>query len=105
MNDEEFLCHILHNMEEEEAIVLIYKDGSKWYEKHLCGQKPYGFHGKTYMSYLEPKNILSWLRKDYNDATILTEEWLENNDLEINYGHLDGFYDVDWSHYGVEIDG
>lgn len=106
MNDEELIIYIEHGHEDEpkEALVLISKDGSRWIEKFLCGDKPYGFEGKKYMSYLKPKDILSWLRKDYYDATLITEEWLENNDFAINYSHLEGFYQVCWSMHGVDVE-
>ena len=46
--------------------VSLYKDGSRWIEGDIVkGKKPYGWGGKTYMSYLTPKDIAGYLSKDY----------------------------------------
>jgi len=46
--------------------VSLYKDGSHWIEGDIVkGKKPYGWGGKTYMSYLTPKDIAGYLSKDY----------------------------------------
>jgi len=50
----------------KKAIVRIAKEGSKWQEYLERGEAPYGFGGKTYQSYLEASDIISWLNKDYD---------------------------------------
>jgi len=49
-----------------ETTVSVYKDGNKWREgKVIDGEEPYGWGGKSYMSYLKPSDIASYLRSDY----------------------------------------
>lgn len=50
-----------------DTIVSMHKDGGgKWIESEVIeGDKPFGWGSKRYMSYLTPKEIASYLSKDY----------------------------------------
>lgn len=54
------------------VVVKIEKDGGKWYEELVAGDKniaqDLGVGGKTYMSYLTKNDIMTWLSGDYNDV-------------------------------------
>jgi hypothetical protein len=55
-----------YDEEEERAwIGLVTKEGGKWREKRFRGKPDYHW-GKSYMSYLKPSDIMSWINKDYN---------------------------------------
>ncbi len=45
-------------------IGMITKDGGKWRETAISGPAPYNW-GSSYMSYLTPEDIMSWIEKDY----------------------------------------
>jgi len=45
-------------------IGMIYKEGSKWREQAIAGNAPYNW-GSSYMGYLKPHDVMSWLQKDY----------------------------------------
>jgi hypothetical protein len=49
-----------------DTTVSMYKDGGKWIEGEVIeGDRPYGWGSKKYMSYLTPRDIASYLSKDY----------------------------------------
>lgn len=40
----------------------------KWKEGQVLeGSKPHGWGSKTYMGYLKPSDVLSWINRDYCD--------------------------------------
>jgi hypothetical protein len=58
-------------------------EDSNWTEDVIAGEEPYGFGGKTYQSYLEPSDIMSWIRKDYargDDDVIVINDQQELDD-------------------------
>jgi hypothetical protein len=63
VNDEGFFVVIAS---EDDGVFLgsIIKDGGKWRESGGQGPKPSNW-GSTYMSYLKPEEIMSWMRQDY----------------------------------------
>ncbi len=81
-NDSDVIYAIVTS-DDKESLVKVSKEGGEWGEELLGGPEPYGFGGKRYMSYLKPDDIMSWLRKDYEDVRAITEEeadeWLEDN--------------------------
>lgn len=44
----------------------IYREEGSWRERPVQGKAPYGFGGKTYMSYLEPRQVISYISGDYS---------------------------------------
>ena len=60
------------------TIVKLSRDDGEWHESLIAGKEPYGFGSKTYMSYLKPEEIKSWLQKDYSDVTQISEDELES---------------------------
>jgi hypothetical protein len=42
------------------------EDGNKWYEKKYKGRPHYNW-GSTYMGYLTPDQVMTWIHKDYDD--------------------------------------
>ena len=58
-----------------EVTVSFYKDGGKWHEDQVIdGKAPYGWGSKTYMGYLTPDEISSWLTTDYGGKWNVVEE-------------------------------
>jgi hypothetical protein len=58
------------NDEEEKAWLGIVKkdqDSGRWVESSSQGEPPSDWGGKRYMSYLSPDDVMSWLRKDYDE--------------------------------------
>jgi len=70
----------------KKAVVRIYKEGGKWYEDLEDGDNISGVGGKRYMSYLEPDDIVSWLRRDYDSAKITdtpyVDDWDDEDEME-----------------------
>jgi hypothetical protein len=59
-NDSEFLVKI------KDSVCQIRKGRmGNWIERFVYGEEPYGFGGKSYQSYLDKDEIVSWLMKDY----------------------------------------
>jgi len=77
----EFFCFIDYKY--KTCVVKIKKEGSKWHEYPIAGDIPENFGSKTYMSYLTPKEILSWLRKDYSIVKIITSDEVDEFISEI----------------------
>ena len=64
-----------------ETVVSMHKDGGKWIEGDVIeGEKPYGWGGKTYMSYLSPKEIARYLRQDYGGDWQVSDENTDYSD-------------------------
>ena len=52
-----------------QTTVSVEKYDGKWYEGDvITGEQPYGWGGKTYMGYLKPEQIASYLSMDYNSS-------------------------------------
>jgi hypothetical protein len=64
-----------------ETVVSMHKDGGKWIEGDVIeGEKPYGWGGKTYMSYLSSKEIARYLRQDYGGDWQVSDENTDYSD-------------------------
>ena len=68
----EFYVEITHNG--ERTIGRIHKMDGRWFEEHIDGFIPYGFTRKTYHSFLTPLDILTAIRKRYDDVQIFDYE-------------------------------
>ena len=52
------------------------KEGGKWIERDvLSGEQPNGWGSKTYMGYLKPKDIASYLMRDYGGNFKIIEQY------------------------------
>lgn len=49
----------------DRCVARLEKYGRSWHEECVFGDSPSGFGSKTYMSYLSPEDIISWLNRDY----------------------------------------
>lgn len=67
---------------DKKGIFSVEKSGSKWLVDVLEGNLEH--HGKNYQSYLTPKDIINWMKKDYDlvelqqEITAASEDPLEN---------------------------
>lgn len=65
-DQEEFYVAMYDERGERSWIGLVTKrNGTKWHEKPFKGQPDYRW-GSSYMSYLEPEQVMQWIRKDYS---------------------------------------
>jgi hypothetical protein len=48
---------------------MIVKDGGKWREVQVSGNAPYNWGG-SYMGYLQPEDVMSWIRRDYRNSDV-----------------------------------
>jgi len=87
----------VETLTQKEFLCVVYKDEheNRWLEQHLCGDKVYNFGHTRYMSYLTPRDILTWFHSDYEHANII------DNDELPDLSHLEGFADVDWHRYNL----
>lgn len=52
---------------EDDGVFIGYvtKEDGRWYEQRVSGQPPYAWGGPKYMGYLTPRDVMSWIRRDY----------------------------------------
>lgn len=74
----------------DRCVARLEKYGRSWHEECVFGDSPDGFSSKTYMGYLSPDEIISWLNRDYStvlgpfaneyDAEMKMDEMAEDED-------------------------
>jgi hypothetical protein len=79
--------------EERSWIGLVTKEGGgKWHEKQYKGKPEYRW-GQTYMSYLKPDDIMSWIHKDYRRGIDIEGPFYDAKEAEhhvtSNWGKLE----------------
>lgn len=91
---------ILYNEDDEPFVGVVAKDGGKWREIGGTGaETPYNWGG-TYMGYLDPEDVMTWIRRDYErhyqvlgpffdereamDKAGLSEAEYQGRDVELN---------------------
>lgn len=67
-DEDEDVYFIITDRYDHESLVMLKKDYGRWEEHLIAGKKPYGFGGKSYMSYLKPEDLLGWLSHDYDNV-------------------------------------
>lgn len=67
------------------------KNSDKWREKVYEGERPDNFTPKSYMSYLKPNDILSWLRQDFEYVSDLYDEEYEDDDDDYDEDDYDEY--------------
>lgn len=73
--------------EERPWIGLITKEsGGKWHEKKFKG-KPEGRWGQSYMSYLTPDDIMTWIHKDYGRSVEIEGPFYNTEEAEDHVRH------------------
>lgn len=69
-------------------IGMVTKDGGKWRETRVSGKAPYNWGG-SYMGYLTPDDVMTWIRKDYRNYDVegpFSSEEEAREHAEIYYG-------------------
>lgn len=69
-NDSCFFVVVHHEDEDKTWIGKVEKFNTKWRERQWTGQPDARWSGGTYMSYLTPDDIMSYIRKDYRNDTV-----------------------------------
>ena len=66
-----------------QTTVSVEKYDGKWYEGNvISGKEPYGWGGKTYMGYLKPEDIASYLSMDYNSSFKVVDVYKDGGNIE-----------------------
>ncbi len=71
---------------------MVTKDGGKWRESRVSGKAPYNWGG-SYMGYLTPDDVMSWIRKDYGHYDVkgpFSSEEEAREYAEMQYGLDEG---------------
>ena len=82
-DEEEVFFVIVDGDQEHASLVSFALEDGRWREHLHKGPRPYGFGSKTYMSYLTPGDLHSWLARDYDsvrgpfDYGDGMDEWLD----------------------------
>lgn len=74
-------------------IGMVSKDGGKWRESRVSGKAPYNWGG-SYMGYLTPDDVMSWIRKDYGNYDVkgpFSSEEEAREYAEMQYGLDEGW--------------
>lgn len=73
-----------------EAFVGKLVKGPKWREVSVAGRAPYNW-GTSYMSYLKPDDVMSWIHKDYNRYDVEGPFYDKSEAMSVaqQYGSLD----------------
>lgn len=95
---DKFFVAFYEEDEERSWIGLVTKEGGgKWHEKQFKGKPDYRW-GQTYMSYLSPDDIMTWIHKDYRRVTEIEGPFYDSKEAEqyvkSNWGTLSESVDV-----------
>ena len=63
-NEDQGFFVAISNEEDGVFIGMVVKEDGKWRERRYKGNPPYNWGG-TYMGYLTPQDVMSWINKDY----------------------------------------
>lgn len=92
---DEFYVAVYDEREERSWIGMVTKrSGTKWHEKPFKGKPDYRW-GSSYMSYLEPEQVMQWIRKDY----------ARGYDIEGPFASATEAQEYVSNHFGGDMDG
>lgn len=63
-NDEGFFV-VISNEDNGVFIGYVTKEDGRWQERQVSGKPPYAWGGPKYMSYLKPRDVMTWIHRDY----------------------------------------
>lgn len=84
---------------------MVTKDGGKWRESRVSGNAPYNWGG-SYMGYLTPDDVMTWIRKDYRNYDVegpFDSEEEAREHAQMQYGLDEGRGDSKGLHKKVKI--
>jgi hypothetical protein len=77
-NSDQGFYVVIASEDSEPFVGMVTKDGGKWREVGGTGNQPSNW-GNTYMSYLEPTEVMQWIRQDYGRHAEVAGPFFDEN--------------------------